>query len=443
MKSTYLHKSLLAVAILGLAACKPSIDTVTPSKGTADFSRYIAIGNSLTSGYASNGLSLEGQRNSFPEMIAAQMKAVGGGSFTSPFFTDAQANGSGYLKLTGFNPNGTPILTPETSNLAVRGTANIPDFGNVTLYTKYTGDINNYGVPGIKLTHVDLAPYGNLNGYFERLLPGNAGANNTSYLSFVTAKPYTFFSLWLGNNDILGYATSGGAGDIPTSKSAFAALYNSTVTKLTEKGAKGVVATIPDVTKTAFFTTVTLNSLLAAVNATPAGADVKALFIQPGAGAARMATAEDLFTLTLSSANLIGVPNGSGIPYGLHPDNPIQTQWVLDKAEVAVVNDHVNAYNSTIKSVAAAKGLAIMDAFELLKEYSATDASGKLIGKTVNGAEVSSAFITGNLFSLDGIHLTPLGYAITANAFIKAINATYGSTIPTVDVTKYSGTKFP
>jgi lysophospholipase L1-like esterase len=443
MKSQYLFKSLLAVAILGLAACKPSVDTIVPTKGTADFTRYIAIGNSLTSGYADGGLYLEGQKNSFPEMIAQQLKSVGGGNFTSPFFNEAQANGSGYLKLSGFNPNGTPITATETANLAVRGQQAIPGFGNVVLYTKYTGEVENYGVPGIKLMHVNYAPYGNLNGFFERLLPGNAGTNNTTYLDFVTAKPFTFFSMWLGNNDILGYATSGGAGDVPTPKGDFNALYNAAVAKLTASGAKGVVATIPDVTKVPYFTTVTLNSLLAAVKATPAGASVTALYIKTGTGATRAATVADLFTLTLSSANVIGIPNAAGVPYGLHPLNPIENKWVLDKDEVAIVNDYVNAYNNTIKSVAASKGLALVDAFDMLREYSATDASGHLIGKMVNGAEVSSAFITGNLFSLDGVHLTPMGYAITANAFIKAINGKYGSSIPTVDVTKYRGVKFP
>ena len=443
MKSQYFFKSMLAVAILGLAACKPSVDVTVPTKGTADFTRYIAIGNSLTSGYADNGLYLEGQKNSFPEMLAQQMKTVGGGEFYTPFFTDAQANGSGYLKLTGFNANGTPILTPQAENTAVRGKVNMPGFGDVVLYTKYSGELNNYGVPGIKLAHVDYAPYGNVNGYFERLLPGNAGSNNTKYLDFVTAKPFTFFSLWLGNNDILGYATSGGAGDIPTPKDNFNALYSATVNKLVAGGAKGVVATIPDVTKTAYFNTVTLNSLLAAVRSTPAGAAVTALYIKTGPGVTRAATATDMFTLTLSSANVIGVPNANGLPYGLHPLNPIESKWVLDKDEVAVVNDFVASYNATIKSVASSKGLAIVDAYTLLQEFSATDKDGKLMGKAVNGAVVSSAFITGNLFSLDGIHLTPLGYSITANAFIKAINAKYGSSIPTVDPTKYRGTKFP
>ncbi|MEJ5963983.1 SGNH/GDSL hydrolase family protein [Pedobacter immunditicola] len=439
----YAHKIMLAIGVFSLAACKPSIDTVAPDKGTADFSRYIAVGDSYTAGFADGGLYLEGQKNSFPEMLAAQLRNVGGGEFATPFFTEAQANGSGYLKLTGFNPNGTPIITPETTNLAIRGQVAIPGFGDVTLYTKHTGAINNYGVPGLKSTHVNFAPYGNLNGYYERLLPGNAGANNTAYLDFITAEPFTFFSLWLGYNDIAGYANSGGAGDVPTPAPTFSALYHATVNKLVESGARGVLATIPDLVNLPYFKTVTLESLLAAIRATPAGASVTALYIKTGANVTRAATVEDLFTLTLSSANVIGVPNQSQIPYGLHPLNPIESKWVLDPAEVAVVNNFVNDYNATIKSAAASKGLALMDAYELLNTYTTKNEQGELVGAPVNGAEVSSAFITGNLYSLDGIHLTPLGYAIMANGFIKAINSQYGSSIPIVAVSKFSGVKFP
>ncbi|TDO21685.1 SGNH/GDSL hydrolase family protein [Pedobacter duraquae] len=435
MNSKHILKSVLAVAfIAGLSSCKPELKDVTPTNGQADFSRYIAIGNSLTSGYADNGLYLEGQKNSYPEMLAAQMKNVGGGNFSTPFFTEAHANGSGYAKLLGLNANGTPNIGAETSNLAVRGQVAIPGFGNVVLYDKYSGDLNNYGVPGIKLAHVNLAAYGNLNGYYERLLPGNAGTNSTTYLDFVMAKPYTFFSMWLGNNDILGYASSGGVGDIPTPKADFAALYAATVNRLVGSKAKGVVATIPDVTTTPYFRTVTLATLLATIRATAAGASVTTLYIQTGAGT-RAATAADLFTLTLSSAGVMGVPNGAGLPYGLHPLNPIENKYVLDATEVATVNDFTAAYNATITSVASANGLALMDANTLLKQYNTPT--------QVNGAVVSSAYITGNLFSLDGIHLTPMGYAITANAFIKAINTKYGSSIPIVDVTKYRGVKFP
>jgi len=435
MKSTYINTGILAIAALAFSSCKPSIDSAAPSKGTADFSRYISVGNSLTSGFANGGLSREGQMNSFPTLIAEQMKAVGGGNFTNPLFTEAQANGSGYLKLTGFSATGTPVIVQETSNLAYR-----TPVGGVTLYTKYTGDINNYGVPGIKLQHITIPTYGNLNGYFERLLPTDAPNNNsTTYLSFVTAKPFTFFSMWLGNNDILGYATAGGVAasptDLPTDKAVFGQLYNAAVNAMTANGAKGVVATIPDVTTTAYFRTVTLASLLKAVQASPGGSAVTSLVIRTGANVVRAATAEDLFTLPFLSAGKLGVPDAVKGPYGLSPANPIESQYVLDKDEVAMVNDYVVSYNTIIKNAANAKGLAIMDAYTVLKEYGA--------GKQYNGINISNAFISGNLFSLDGIHLTPVGYAITANLFIDAINSKYGSTISHVDVRKYGGVKLP
>jgi hypothetical protein len=432
MNPKFIFKSILVVAVVAMASCKPEFKDVTPSKGTADFTRYIAIGNSLTSGFADGGLYLEGQQNSFPEMIATQMKTVGGGEFYSSFFNASQADGSGYIRIKSFSASGLPVTENVANNLAVRGQIAVPGFGNVTLYTKYTGDLNNYGVPGIKLANITYALYGNLNGYFERLLPGASPTNTTTYLSFITAKPWTFFSMWLGNNDILGYATSGGAGDVPTDKAVFTSLYNTAATELTKTGAKGVVATIPDVLGTPYFNTVTLASLLTAVKVS--APTVTALYIRTGTGTVRAATAQDYFVLTLGSANVIGVPT-AGLPYGLHPGNPIESKYVLDQAEAAVVNDYVNAYNTTIKSVAAARGLAVMDAYALLKEYGA--------GKVVNGANVSAAYITGNLFSLDGIHLTPMGYAIVANAFIKSINTQYGSSIPIVDITKYRGVKFP
>ncbi len=433
MKSQYIVKSILAVTVLAMASCKPELSTVTPSKGNADFTRYIALGNSLTSGFSDGGLYLEGQQNAYPGMIGEQMKAVGGGNFATPYFSSAHANGTGYARLTGFTATGLPVITKETSNLAVRAQVTVPGFGPVTLYDKYTGDINNYGVPGAKLIHARYPGYAAVNGLYERLLTGDYGTNNMTYLDFATSKPWTFFSMWLGNNDILGYASGGGVGDVPTPKATFTSEYNAVIAKLISTGAKGVVATVPDVLSTPYFRTVTLASLLTAVKAS--APTVTALYIQTGTGAVRAATASDLFTLTLSSDNVIGVPNAGGYPYGLHPLNPIASKYVLDPDEAAVVTDYVNAYNATIRSVANANGLALVDAYTILNEYSA--------GKKVNGVAFSAAFITGNIFSLDGIHLTPIGYAIVANEFIKAINTKYASSIPTVDITKYRGVKFP
>jgi len=432
-------KLYILSGLLFIAACKPEIHTPTLSKGTANFSRFIAVGNSLTAGYSNGGLYLDGQLNSYPSIMAKQMAQVGGGAFNQPLFTTAQANGSGYLTLTGFDKSGNPITAPVTTDLAVRGEYNAPGFGTVLLYTKYTGDIENYGVPGIKLYNITTPQYGNYNGYFERLLPGDGSTTvlNTDYLDFVTAKPFTFFTDWLGNNDALSYATTGGAGDVLTDKTTFTQLYELSLQQLTASGAKGVVATIPDVTSIPYFNTVTVAAINAEVASTGLKLYVNAL-VSGTTYAPRLATNNDLIVLTFPTSmigTMVTTPYGP-LPYGLTPVTPVDNQYVLDANEVALTRDYVQSYNATITTQAAAKGLAVFDAYTYLNNV-------KLHGLEIDGISLSSAYITGGLFSLDGVHLTPRGYAIIANEFIKAINTTYNANVPLANVASYQGLKFP
>jgi hypothetical protein len=439
MKHFKLYIYIIA-GLVWLSACKPSINTPKPSNGSANFSRYIAVGNSLTAGFADGGLYRAGQLASYPNIMATQMQSVGGGAFNQPLFDASQANGSGNLQLTGFNADGTPITALVTSNLGITGIQPIPGFGNVTLYAKYSGDIENYGVPGIKLLHITVQSYGNLNGYYERLLPGAEGTHSTPYLDFVTAKPFTFFSNWLGNNDALSYATSGGAGDVLTEKATFAGLYNLLIGRLTAGGAKGVVGTIPDVTSIPYFNTITVDAVLGAVQ--KANPQVQAIYINALVSgttyAPRAAAAKDLIVLTFPTKKIgipISTPYGN-LPYGLTPYTPIENEFVLDANEVALTQDYIQSYNAAIKSIAAAKGLAVFDAYTFLNNV-------KEHGLVADGISLNSNYISGGIFSLDGVHLTPRGYAIVANEFIKAINAKYGSSIPLANVSDYSGIKFP
>ncbi|WP_316736360.1 SGNH/GDSL hydrolase family protein [Pedobacter aquatilis] len=424
----FIFNSLAIAVVLFTASCKPEIEpTAGTSAGQANFSKYISVGNSLTAGFADGGLYLEGQKVAYPNLIAAKMATVGGGSFTSPFFTDAQANGSGYLSLTAL-VNGTPTLTPVTTNLALRDAT-----GKLT---KYSGEVQNLGIPGMRVDLAFAAPFGAANPYLERLLT-DTQVGTVSYFQFIQGRNHTFFSLWLGNNDALGYATNGGvttdATNVLTDKSTFALLYSNLINSLTASGQKGVVATIPDVTSIPYFNTVTVAALLNAAKAiNPAAA---AIYIQTGAGAVRAATAEDLIRLPFQSSGLFGVPNSAGLPYGLHPLNPIANNWVLDKDEVARVKDYVLSYNSTIKSLADSKSLAVADTYSYLNQVKT--------GIVIQGVGLNSSFITGGAFSLDGVHLTPRGNAVIANVFIDAINAKYGSNIPVVDITQYRGVKFP
>ena len=63
------------LALLGLAlgGCQPDLkDDPQSSAGQADFSRYTAVGNSLTAGFSDGGLYREGQLNSYPNILATQ-----------------------------------------------------------------------------------------------------------------------------------------------------------------------------------------------------------------------------------------------------------------------------------------------------------------------------------------------------------------------------------
>lgn len=430
LSNIYIGLATLLLAV----SCAPEHDSFEARQSTADFSKFISIGNSLAAGFADGGLYLEGQQVAFPNLIAAQMQKAGGGAFTSPFFNADQANGSGYLRLQALQ-DGMPVTENVTTNLAIRGTNPSGD----PLYTKYTsGEINNYGVPGMRMDMAFAPGIGSVMGnpFFERLLSDSDDAEETTYFGFTTNRDHSFFSFWLGNNDVLGFATAGGVDNGTTSKltetALFTQLLNNYITTLTAGDKKGAIANIPDVTAIPFLTTVTHAQIVSAVEQA-SGGQVANVFIATKQGP-RPATAEDLFVLTFPTT-LLGQPNDEDIPYGFHPLNPIEDQYVLDSEEVTVVHQRVNEFNMAIRQVANTNDLALVDVHAFLNKVKE--------GTIYNGIPLNSQFITGNAFSLDGIHLTPVGNAVVANLFIDAINRKYNASIPRVDVAQYPGVKLP
>ncbi|MDJ1499692.1 SGNH/GDSL hydrolase family protein [Xanthocytophaga agilis] len=490
MKNIVNYSLLTLTTAFLFQGCKPDLDVdVAAAKGSADFSKYVAVGNSLTAGYADDGLYLSGQQASYPSLIAAQMSEVGGGTFTQPLFT-SKPNGTGYLTLTGFSSTGLPVLETVSTDLAVRGVTTPDPVLNPSgvLLDKYTDPINNYGVPGIRLSDIADANYSRRNPLYERILmDGEVGVK--PYLTKVAESQPTFFSCWLGNNDVLQYAGSGGLVPL-TPVPAFQQLYGVLINTLTQNGAKGVVANLPSVTSVPLFNTVlaTVSSTAKAqlklalqanpklpnfvvcqsgtpdrIGQTSRPADTLRIIQLPidslyGGGQGR-----SLLTLSVrnnpSLLGMLGQPtgaywrsfaaqNGTTVQniiaafkldttqaFGFSPNNPFPTGLVLDGREQDVINSYTTQYNSIIKAAAESKDLAFVDANSFMKQVNA--------GLLVDGMDVSGAFISGGFFSLDGVHLTPRGYAIAANKFIQTINAKYNSKIPLVSVVKYAGVKFP
>lgn len=322
---------LLLAVTLGLTACQDEINQ--PASPGANFSRYVAVGNSLTAGYADNGLYRSGQLNAYPAIVARQFAAVGGGTFAGPLFDVSQANGTGYLKLVKFPQTLADLATAlvPVPPQAIRGV----NSAGGPLFTKYTGvDNQNLGVPGIRMENVLTPGYGSAlgNPYFERLLPDTAPLA-TTYLDYVSNRVAnaTFFSCWTGNNDALNYGTSGGITPL-TETGLFAGNFTALLTKLTENGRKGVVVGIPSITALPYFNTVSVPLLLAQINAAVnPPSPITALVIQSPAapGGIRATKPGDLLLLeSLAEYGKIGRPDVGTLqgPYGLSPTNPLLNQ---------------------------------------------------------------------------------------------------------------------
>lgn len=408
----------VALSLALLISCKKSNEGSDRQEQRTLFSKYVAIGNSLSAGYANHGLYRAGQLVAYPNLMAQQMQKLGAGDFRTPLFSEDKANGSGYMVLDGLT-DGIPRFKQIDTELAFRSF-------DLPLLEKYTDSIENLGVPGMRMDMAFAPGLGTAEGnmYFERLLSSDNAM--TTYFDYSVSQNHSFFSFSLGNNDVLGYAANGAVTTGPTTVLTSLETFQSGLTKyigaLTANGQKGVIATIPEVTSTPYFSTVTKELLLGQINQASEGG-FQELYIATKDGV-RSAGSDDLFVLEMATNGLFGVDG-----YGLFPDHPIADQYVLDRQEVLEVQERTIAFNRLIRDLARDKDLALADVHQFLNEVKG--------GITVEGVTVNADYITGKAFSLDGIHLTPIANALMANLFLQAINNQYQSEIPLLSVKAY------
>jgi len=458
---------LYLLPLAALTACEPDIDEMERSGGSADFTRMVAVGNSLTAGFQSNALSAEGQVNSLPQIIANQLNQVSPTTFTQPVIPgEVGMKGVGLSPLL---PRGTVApalvlrLAPNCNNVV--GPApqlGFAPYSGAEFFASVgaNGPFNNVGVPGARVGNLNQVGYGSIQGnpYFARF----ASNPRETMLQAAMRNNPTFFQLWIGNNDVLGYSTSGGeeGGDNVTSVTVFADLFGAALDTLTKNGAEGVVANIPDVTSIPYFTTVPtgteitqaqadlLNAAYAPYNGGLDAVVGQNAAFQPEADARKIRFAAGANTFVVVDLTLTDL-SGNGLPSirqiksgelltlttpgdslrcgGWGTAKAIPGNFHLTNAELANISSAIAGYNDIIRSEATSRGLAFVDANARLKELSTR-------GITVDGISFSSTFVSGGAFSLDGVHPSTRGYAIIANDFISAINATYGASIPKVNV---------
>ncbi|MDX5348051.1 MAG: hypothetical protein LPK19_12480, partial [Hymenobacteraceae bacterium] len=132
---------------------------------------------------------------------------------------------------------------------------------------------------------------------------------------------------------------------------------------------------------------------------------------------------------------LLDVPQDSIKCAGWGSVKPIPDRYVLSETEITDIRNATAGYNEKLRRIANENGLAFADANAYLKQIDQ--------GLLQNATIYSSEFVSGGVFSLDGIHLSPKGNAIMANLVIRAINERYNARIPAADLNQYSGNLFP
>ncbi|MEM6685526.1 MAG: SGNH/GDSL hydrolase family protein [Bacteroidota bacterium] len=490
----------LAILALGLFACEPEFDNPidesgTYTSGSADFSTFVAVGNSLTAGFMDGTVFRSGQQNSFPNIMAEQFAFAGGGTFTQPSYDD-DVNDSG-----GFLLAGSPIPGFDTRlviDASEGGPENLNVMPTMEVSNLQATAYNNMGIPGAKSFHLGFPGYGDIanlaigaaNPYYVR----HATSPTATVIGDATSLDPTFFALWIGNNDILAFATSGGTGvdqtgnpnvlsygfnDI-TDPGVFAFTYQALIDALTANGAKGIVATLPDVTSIPYFTTVPFNPIpmdaataafannaymtyngglqFAVGNGLLSAAEAAQRAISFSAGqnsvviidedltdlsgfgipSLRQTTINDL--LVLPSSGIIGTLANQADPTSvIGVGVPLTDNLVLTETEIQLVRTARTAYNTTITTIAAANDLAVVDMAAVLEQLVSglRTSDGQIY--TNNYFDGSSDALSTAVFSLDGVHPNSRGYAIVADEFIRTINEKYGANVPRVTAGYYPG----
>jgi lysophospholipase L1-like esterase len=392
-----------------LATCLVALLGTLPVSAQVDLTTYAALGDSLTAGFASGSLHQYYQERAYPVVLANQAGAAG---FAIP----------------AISPPGIPqimelrALAPSPVLLPAEGEPGMP------INATYPAPYNNLGIPGATLADMMLTV-----GDINNLLAGTTetpmfdlilrDGTYTAIEQAIGLNP-TFVTAWIGNNDILGAAIAGTPldGITMTPLDIFQGLYEQALGALaTYTSADVVVFTIPSVTAIPFVTT--LDPYLD----TPIGR-------VPLIGSNGLLP-EDAYVTLAASAYLavgVGIPaelGGTGQPLPEDLDILSGTYGVVLRAEeVAIIDQRIAELNAIITGTAAAFGYSVLDVNAIFAEIVA----GEL--PVFGTIELSADFLTGGLFSYDGVHPQSIGQGLIAMHLVDLINTELGGNIPKVDM---------
>ena len=449
MKKRSLGTVLRAAALAGtvlLGACVDGGDELmsppVPLAGGGLFQRYVSLGNSITAGYQSGGINDSLQIRAYPVLLAERA----GAEFYAPLIA---------------RPGCTrPFLAP----LGTTGRVAAPNGDTTTTCVRINNPpfVSNLAVPGERLRDLLVFPSGQL-GQLHTLIVGP----RTQVRAMIETRP-TFVSVWIGNNDALEAAVSGILGprtnpdSTLTPLATFQAQLNALVDSIKIAAPQGAmlvgvvnaVTAAPIIQPGAYFflardpATKRLNGKLVNDNCSPLNN-----LGQPNPLAANMVSFQIIGDTNFPEINC----DPAAYPVG----DPRRGAYLLDTTEQGIIGARVNAFNMAIQQAATANNWLYVDPNQVLLPF-LLNSTGQGATPVVAGryqylrkcqglatATTLAAFRTavenscpvtgttaapnffGALMSFDGVHPSTAAHVILANSFAAAINAKYGTSIPT------------
>jgi hypothetical protein len=432
---------LLLTFLFALSSCAPDdpgLVSVNPDDLQGHGDPVVAIGNSLTAGVVNGGLMVPGQLQSYTNRVANQfLEGIAEGVVVDPRLPSMAISMPLVKDGIGTTSGQGPLYVSATGGVTSDAlTANPED---LLLASGLLQPYGNLGVPGALTLDVTLrlgagAPEGFPlpdNPFFDIVLrnsalPFNEGTlcseltpNGTQlgqYLQIIKSVESTTWltMLWIGNNDILGFATSGSDAVAPPAQ--FEAFLTPVVAEVERSAVPMVaIANIPYVTSIPFFTTIV--GLLGQGGLTPADINTDEA---------------NVALITLKALSYL-FPGGALDPDYLDPGSgkSVPAEHTLTGTEFGSLTVSVDAYNAIIAAEAAKAG----------RNWALVDLNAELAGLSPfpDNDVLNSAYPwlptgqnKGAAFGLDGVHPSEKGYARIANTFIEAINLQYGPVLGAV-----------
>ncbi|HEX9981782.1 MAG TPA: SGNH/GDSL hydrolase family protein [Thermoanaerobaculia bacterium] len=404
-------------------------------RGSANFTRFVALGDSYGAGLESGSLNERHQVWSWPAVIARQAGAV---DFQQPL-----------VSFPGIGPE-LQIVNITSFPPVIQPAAGTGQPINLALARPY----NNLSIPGATVRDLHTLtgaqqPTRTAESFAQFILRASAFPQPLTPVQQAVLLQPTFIAMWIGGNDYLGAVLAGTPAGL-TSVEQFRTSYTTVLDTLIAGAPNAgiVVGNLPTATNIPVVSTVqpviinpaTRQPLLV-------GGNPVFLFADLGGGNLGQLPAGSRVLLTAAG----DIASGYGIPPALatqppfnqlpNAGKPLADRHVITPDEMTAITTRVNEYNTVINQLASARNIPVADIRSLFNRWTSTTTP-----YFVGPIRLSSSYITGGLFSLDGFHLTDIGYLLFANEYIRTINEAYDTDIPQASLSQLfenNGAFFP